>query len=213
MNKMKIYMVDDHEFILVMTKQYLESNGITVIGNTTDYNTALAEAHTKNPDVVIVDMNLGGRSGIDLIKELKSKTPEMKILVFSARTSLPAIAAAYRAGAMGYLNKSCEPLELTVAICKIYAGQIYYMQDHAEKILNYHVAGLDPDPCSILSKREYEIFLDIAQNKTHDEISAKYDIAPRSITSRISEIRKKLNNTNEDFSIIANRHGISFIPD
>lgn len=215
MSKIKIYMVDDHEFVVSITKEYLSLSGMEFIGRSTTYADAAQNALANSPDVIIVDLNLGDGSGIDLIHYLKSKDPEgrTKYLMFSARTlaSLPAIAAAYRAGANGYLAKNSEPSELVNAINQIHSGKDYYMPEYAEKILNYLKDGKDPDPRLALTKGEYRIFFELANGLSVEEVAKKLNINQNTVRTRISDIRKNLKNTTEDFSVIANRHGISFL--
>jgi two-component system invasion response regulator UvrY len=212
-DQIRVFLVDDHQFILSMVKPYLEVKGIQVIGTANSYEDAIEHVFNDKPDVFIIDLNLAGKSGIDLIKVLRDRCEDCKFLIFSQRTALPAIGASYRAGAHGYLTKNGDPSELIVAINKISEGEIYYMPGLAEKILNFQFASNDPDPRIQLSKKEFELFMLLSQGVTLEKISQQMEIVPRSVTARIFDIRKKLNGTNEDFAIIANRHGITFLRD
>lgn len=209
-DKIRVFMVDDHDFILSVTKPFLEKSGLKVVGTETTFSGTIEHAFDHQPDVIIIDLNIAGQSGIDLIKELKAIKKDCKTIIFSARTAIPVMAAAYRAGAKGYLTKKNEPGELVNAIKKVYEGKTYYMPGYAELILSYQSDQTNIDPRDVLNEREYKLFLLLAQGKSHEAIAGILDIGPKSVSNTASKIRKKLGNTTDDFANIANLHGIAF---
>jgi two-component system invasion response regulator UvrY len=213
MKKIKVFIVDDHDFMLSVTKEFLEKENISVVGTVTSFTEATEHAFDNSPDILIIDLNIAGYSGIDLLKELKAKRSDCKVLIFSARTALSAMAAAYRVGAKGYLTKNNAPSELINALNIIHSNLVYFMPGYAEKILSFQSDDSNVDPRVVLSKREMELFVLIAKGISHDDAAKVLKIVPRSVATRIYEIRKKLGNTQDDFTLIANNHGISFIHD
>jgi DNA-binding NarL/FixJ family response regulator len=205
-------MVDDHDFLLSTTKPLLKSEGIDVIGTANSYLEAELHAFDLNPDVIIVDLNLAGHSGIELIQSLRDKRPEARTLIFSARTTLPTIEAAYRIGAKGYLTKVHDPSELVAAIRTIAKGKPYFMPGYALKIMSYQTDDTVADPRKVLTPREYKLFVLLAQGASAEEAADILAIVPKSIATRTSEIRKKLKLApNDSFATLANRYGIAFI--
>lgn len=212
--KIRVFIVDDHEFVLTAAKILLEQQSIEVVGTETSYAGALEHAFDNQPDVLMIDLNLAGENGLDLIPELLEKNLETRILVFSARTAFSAIAAAYKAGACGYLTKDHDTAEIPKAIKTIYSGNKYYMDGYAEKILQFKMHEEDnADPRTVLSPKEFEIFQRLAKGGTNEEIAHDLGMTVKSLTVRASEIYKKLGGNSNKFAEIANKNAVVFMPE
>lgn len=207
---MKIFIVDDHYIVRQGLIDILKSEGMDVIGTAKDAEEALQLVFENNPDIVIVDLNLSPKmTGIELIEILLQIRSNAKIIVFSMREALPAISAAYRAGAMAYVAKSSDPSTLFEAIESVFNGNLYFMPGLAEKLAASHLRGDPRDPRQLLNDKEFAIFLGTAKGVGVKEVAESLGLSPKSITNRLVSIRKKLECTSShDLTRIALRYGL-----
>lgn len=204
-----IYLVDDHPIILRSLHDVIEGGGgHKIIGETGTVEVAQREILAKKPKVSVIDLNLNGESGLDLIEYLQDHDHNVKIVVYSMRNNIQTIAAAYRAGAHAYIPKSEDPMELLPAIEYAAKGRRYFVGDIAEKLAEFHATGNPEDPGEILTEREFEIFMEAAHGLDIDQIAEKLNLVSGSISNRLVRIRKKLNLTNQvEFALLAVKYG------
>jgi two-component system invasion response regulator UvrY len=159
---------------------------------------ALAKVWDKEYDLVLLDISMPGRGGLDALKILKSHLPKLPVLVLSMHPEEQYAVRALRAGASGYLNKECAWNELVNAINKVLEGGKYVSAALAEKLADNLGGDADKPLQEILSDREYQVFRMIASGKTVSAIADELSLSVKTISThrvRILEKMKLTNNT------------------
>ena len=190
----KVFITDDHSLIREGFKKLLkDEKDILIAGeaanakNTTDY------VLNNHLDILVLDLNLPDKSGLDLLKELKSFKPELKVLILSMHPEDRFAMRVLRAGASGYITKESAGEELVKAIRKVYNGGKYVSESLAE-ILAFEVQGGAEKPIhEILSDREFQVLQMIASGKTLAEISDSLSLAVTTVSTYRARILEKLN--------------------
>jgi two-component system, NarL family, invasion response regulator UvrY len=190
---MRALIVDDHAIVRRGLRALLsdEFHG-AALGEASDAWRALEQLRNEEWDVVLLDLVLPGKSGLDLLKELKAEWPRLPVLVLSARPEDEFAVRVLKAGAEGYMTKESASEELTRAIRKILAGGRYVSSALAEKL----ALGVRRDPTRMphetLSDREYEVMSRIASGKTVTEIAGELSLSPKTISTYRARVLEKL---------------------
>jgi DNA-binding NarL/FixJ family response regulator len=217
----RILIVDDHPLIckglaLMIPKK---APDIQVCGDAEDINPALEKVADLQPHLVVVDIELKSSNGLDLVKALRMRHPDIPTLVFSMHEESIYAERALRAGAKGYVMKDLPVDILVEAICKILDGKLFFSDDVTMKILGKFVnVGSDGYelPLNKLTNRELEIFHLIGQELKSGTIAKKLNISIKTVEAHRDNIRKKLLLTcNDDLNRFAREwsaHGTSEQP-
>jgi DNA-binding NarL/FixJ family response regulator len=185
----RILTVDDHAVVRNGIKGVFEGRSQpAVFGEAATAHEALTLVREQEWDVVVLDITLGDRSGIDVIKELKQLRPKLPILILSMHSEAQFARRAFKAGASGYITKDSQPDELAQAIHKVAAGGRYVSPTLAELLVMNLDSGVDKAPHEMLSDREFEIMRLIGSGKTVGEIA---DLLARSVKT-ISTYRARI---------------------
>jgi DNA-binding NarL/FixJ family response regulator len=152
----------------------------------------MKELRREKWDVALLDITLPGKSGLDLLKELKAARPRLPVLVLSAHPEDQFALRALKAGAGGYLTKDSAPEELVKAIRKILAGGRYVSPTLAEKLASNVRKDFTRLPHETLSDREYEVMCLIASGKTVTEIAGELSLSVKTISTYRTRILEKL---------------------
>ena len=191
----KILIVDDHPLVREgLALRISTQQDMIVCGEAATEQEALAQARTTSPDLVIVDICLQSGHGIDVIKQIKSRHPAVKMLVLSAyRESLYA-ERALRAGALGYLNKQESNEKLLDAIRTVLAGQRFVSQEITQRLVGQALGSTDQgaSPIEGLTDRELEIFRMIGEGLTSSAIANRLLISCHTIDTHRENIKRKL---------------------
>ena len=145
----------------------------------------------KSWDIVILDISLGGKSGLDLLKEIRTLQPRLPVLIFSMHSEEVYARRAISAGARGYITKGSSSEELYAAINKIANGGRYISPALAERII--FTSDGDRSPHESLSPREYEVMLLIAKGVSNKEIAERLGIDSRTVTTHRRRLLDKMN--------------------
>ena len=189
----RIFIVDDHEIIREGLKKILkEESDILVVGEAQDGDDALRKIRNINCDIILLDMNMPGRSGIDLISDLKGIKPHVHILVLSIHPEDKFALRTLKAGASGYLCKDTALDELVIAIRKISTKGRYISANLAEQ-LAFDIIPDDTNlPHESLSAREYEIMQKLAAGKKVKDIATELELSISTVFTYRSRIFEKL---------------------
>ena len=189
----RIFIVDDHEIIREGLKKILkEESDILVVGEAQDGDDALRKIRNINCDIILLDMNMPGRSGIDLISDLKGIKPNVHILVLSIHPEDKFALRTLKAGASGYLCKDTALDELVIAIRKISTKGRYISANLAEQ-LAFDIIPDDTNlPHESLSAREYEIMQKLAAGKKVKDIATELELSISTVFTYRSRIFEKL---------------------
>ena len=185
--------VDDHAIVRRGLRELLsdEFPG-AAFGEASDAREALEQLRARKWDVVLLDIALPGKSGLDLLKELKTEWPKLAVLVLSAHPEDQFAVRVLKAGAGGYMTKESGPEELAKAIRKILAGGRYVSPALAEKLALGVTKNLASVPHETLSDREYEVMSWIASGKTVKEIAEELSLSAKTISTYRTRVLEKL---------------------
>lgn len=193
----RILIVDDHPMMRAgLAAQISDQPELEVCGQAEDVNDALAAVKSTSPDLAIIDIALREGHGIDLVKEIKSRFPAVKMLVLSAYKESLYAERALRAGAMGYLNKQETSKKIFEAICTILAGERYISDEMTKRLVSQAIEAADPtktSPVDRLSDRELEVFRLIGEGLTTSAIARRLHLSPHTIDTHREKIKQKLN--------------------
>ena len=198
----KIIIVDDHQIIRDgLTNMLQDPEDIRICGSASDYQQAIDLCRQVNPDIVITDLSMPGRSGIELITKISEAFPEIRVLVLSMYLSEDYIFNALKAGASGYLPKQdTTKAELITAIHKIFNGEQYFSHGVAQIISRLYSQSTRKAPIPddvlkshTLTPREREILRLFAEGSSNQEISEKLNISVRTVETHKNNIMLKFN--------------------
>lgn len=187
----KIILADDHSFIRLGLIQILKDEYPTVEITEVADGESLINIVSKNDfDLVISDLDMPGRSGLEALIQIKLIKPDLPVLILSIYAEDLYAVRVLKAGAAGYLNKNAAPYELITAIQRIKLGRKYITPDLAEKLL-IHLDS-EKEPHELLSNREFEVFKLLAVGKTITQIAEMLSLALTTVSTHRSRIMDKL---------------------
>jgi two-component system invasion response regulator UvrY len=190
---MKILTVDDHAIVRNGLKLLFEGRPETAtFGEASNVQEAVRLIREQNWDVVVMDITLGDRSGIEAMKELKSIRPKLPVLILTMHSEAQFARRAFRAGAAGYITKDSLPDEIAKAINKVARGGKYVSPTLAEMLVMDVDSGIDKEPHERLSDRELEIMRLIASGKTVTEIADLLSRSVKTISTHRARILEKM---------------------
>ncbi|MCK9927962.1 response regulator transcription factor [Frankia sp. Mgl5] len=166
---------------------------VDVVGEAADGQSAVALARDLAPDVVIMDLNMPGMSGIEATRQLATACPTAAVLVLTMLEGDDAIFAAMRAGARGYLLKGADRAEISRALTTVASGDVVFSAGIATRVLAFFAAGgssLAPFP--ELTAREREILDLVAQGLTNAAIASRLFVSPKTVRNHVSNVFTKL---------------------
>jgi len=196
----RILLIDDHEVVREGVKKILNVKpDTTVFGEASAAPTALRLVREQDWDVVLLDLSLGGRSGLELLKELKQIRPRLPVLILSMHPEEQYARRAFKAGAAGYVTKDSSKAELVEAVSSVAAGGKYVSRALAEKLIFDLDRGSDRPPHETLSDRELEVMRLLASGKTVTEIAALLSLSDKTISTYRARVLEKTGlNTNAE---------------
>lgn len=191
-----ILIADDHPIVRDGLKQIISEQGdMRLCGEAAEGDALLALLRRGLPDVLLCDMSMPGRSGIDLIKTIKAQWPSLPILVLSVHEDDMYAIRTIKAGAMGYLTKACPSEQLLSGIRRICSGRLYINEDVAEKLALQAIGGVRL-PHSALSNREHQVFLMLAEGLTVSAIAKALSLSVKTISTHKANIMQKMDLAN-----------------
>lgn len=187
----KIILADDHSFIRLGLIQILKDEYPSVaITETADGESLIKEVSLHDFDLVITDLDMPGRSGLEALEQIKLLKPHIPVLILSIYTEDLYAVRVFKAGASGFMNKNAAPYELITAIQQIAMGKKYITNEIAEKLLQY--MHMDKKPHELLGNREFEIFKLLAMGKTVSQIAEALSLALTTVSHQRSRILEKI---------------------
>jgi DNA-binding NarL/FixJ family response regulator len=193
----RVLIVDDHPLLRKGVGQLInQESDMTVVGEAEDAFKAITAIETTKPDVALIDITLGGASGIELLKNVKARFPKLKMLVLSMHDESVYAHRALRAGASGYIMKQEGSEKVLVALRKVLHGEVYLSDRLGNRMLHTLVNGRatsTTSPVEALSDRELEVFSLIGQGHGTRLIAEKLHLSIKTIESHRAHIKEKLN--------------------
>jgi two-component system, NarL family, invasion response regulator UvrY len=210
MSAIRILLVDDQPVVLQGVRLMLaKMTDVTIAGEARDSVEALRLARSQPFDVVITDINLPGRSGLELTQMLHAEFPRLPVLVFSIYTEDLYAVRALKLGASGYVTKDVEADVLAGAIRKVVQGGKYLTPRVAERLATAIQSRADQLPHDRLSEREFQVFRLIATGKGVTEVAETMNVSRKTVTTYRARILEKMSlSTNADLTRYGLEHGL-----
>lgn len=190
----KVMIADDHVLMREGVRQLLEYDGtIKVISEAADGVECLKNLETLKPDILLLDINMPNKNGIEVLEEIKKNDIDIKILILTVHNEIEYLIKAVDIGVDGYILKDSESAELKKAINYIYNGE-NYIQPSLIPLLNSRLMNrnMDKEKIDSLTKRELEVLIQIAYGMYNREIANTLSISERTVKNHISNIFKKI---------------------
>ena len=192
-NKIKIIIADDHAIVREGLKQIVaEEKDMLVCGEAEDAASLMELLKKEKWSIVVLDINMPGKSGLEALKDIKQLYPELPVLILSMFSEDQYGLRAIKAGASGYLKKVSAPTELVVAIRKIVSGRKYINPSLAEKLAENLGSDKNNYLHEKLSDREYQIMCNIALGKSAEEIAGELALSINTIYTYRNRILEKM---------------------
>ena len=209
----RVLLVDDHAVVRSGYRRFLEADGeIAVVGEFADADSVYAALQQRSAsgqprdavDLMVLDLSMPGRSGLDLLRRVRTHFPDLRVLVFSMHDSAAMVDQALKAGASGFVTKASEPQELVAAVRRVATGQIVLSADVAQAR-----ATTAPAPHTELSRREFDVLRLLIEGLSVDDIAARMCLSVKTVANYQTQIRQKLNiNNGVELLRYARDHGL-----
>ena len=205
-----IIIADDHAIVRQRLKKRLgEESDMKVIGEASSADDTLRLVRAHRCNVLLLDVTMPGKSGLDIIKDLKQTAPKMHILVLSMHPEAQFALRVLRAGGSGYLTKESAPEELVRAIRKVAQGGKYVSSTLAEILATLTEADVEKLPHERLSEREFQILRMIVQGKSVSEIAQQLSLSIKTVSTYRTRVLDKMNvRSNAELARYAVEHRI-----
>jgi two-component system invasion response regulator UvrY len=189
----RVLMVDDHTiFRSGLKRLFSDENDISVVDEASNSTDALDKIRKHELDLVLMDVSMAGRSGLEALESLRIEFPQLPVLILSMYSEEQYAVVAMKAGANGYLSKDAEPAELIGAIRKIAAGG-RYLTNRGTELMLMQFSGKDDRPThQKLSTREFEIMRMIANGISLTEIGERLNISVKTVSTYRTRILEKI---------------------
>lgn len=207
----RIVLADDHAIVREGLKRIVgEAQGFQVVGEAADGTEVMRTVRELDFDVLVLDLSMPGRSGMELIKLVKSEKPKLKVLVLSMHQETQYAVRAIKSGASGYLTKETAPAQLEQAIRKIAGGGAYISAEVAEQLALGAMPGGETLPHETLSDREFQVFRALVAGDAVSDIAAKLNLSVKTVSTHKANLMQKLGLANQTELVrYALKHGLA----
>jgi DNA-binding NarL/FixJ family response regulator len=195
----RVLIADDHPLFLYGLRSALEAvSTIDVVGEATSGTAVIALANTLKPDVIIMDLNMPGVSGIEATRRIVAADASIRVLVLTMFSDDESMFSAIRAGARGYLLKGADPDDIVRAVHAVAESEAVFGPAIASRLLTFVATAIPPRPEAFpeLSDREREILWLIARGENNASIARRLVLSPKTVRNHVSNIYRKLNVSN-----------------
>lgn len=189
----RIVVADDHTIVREGLKQLLAAAGdLQVVGEAQDGFEVMKRVRELDFDLLLLDMSMPGKSGIELIKQVKAEKPKLRILVLSMHEEHQYAVRAIRAGAAGYLTKESASRQLVEAIRKVASGGAFISSAVAEQLALGAMPDAQGAPHESLSDREFQVFRMLAEGKSISDIAQRLNLSVKTVSTHKANILHKM---------------------
>ncbi|MFN3872085.1 MAG: response regulator [Ignavibacterium sp.] len=210
LKKLNVLLADDHKIVRHGLKKILEDEFSDVyVGEASRDNEIFEQLDKSKWDLVILDISMPGKSGLEILKDIKATHPDLPVLILSMYPEEQFALRVMKSGASGYIRKDSAPEELVDAVNAILSGKKYYSPVVMDILSDNVKRGTKTELSEILSDREYEIFMLIAQGKTVSEIAEILSLSVKTVSTHRSHILEKTRlKNNADIVLYAVRNNL-----
>ena len=207
----RLVIADDHAIVREGLKRIVgDAEGLHIEGEAADGNAVMQLVRDREFDVLVLDLSMPGRSGMELIKLARAEKPRLRILVLSMHQEAQYAVRALKSGASGYLTKESAPAELVQAIRKIAAGGAYISAEVAEQLALGAMPGGEKPPHEALSDREFEVFRQLIAGTSVTDIATALNLSVKTVSTHKANLMQKLGISNATELVrYAIRHGLA----
>jgi DNA-binding NarL/FixJ family response regulator len=207
---LRILIADDHTVVRKGLRQILlDEFPAAVIKEVADAEELIMKVSTEKWDVVVSDLSMPGRSGLDALQQIKISFPDLPVLILSIHPEEQYALRALKAGASGYLSKDTAPDELVKAVQKVLLGKKYISQSIAEKLANTFSADADLKPHEKLSDREFDVMKLLANGKSVSDIAEMLSLSVTTVSTYRARVMSKMDlKSNSDLTRYAIEHSL-----
>ena len=204
-----VMLVDDHAVVRFGFRMLLEStDDIKVVAEAESAEAAYQQIPTAKPDVIVMDISLGGTMGVEATRRIVARDKAAKVLVLSSHEDPSYVRYMLKAGALGYLSKRSAPDELMHAIRQVAEGRMYIEASLSQRMALEEFNG-EKSPIEVLSEREFGVFIQLAKGLSVNQIAELLTISPRTVGTHLYNVKQKLGAANQaELTLIAVRHGL-----
>jgi len=189
----RVLVADDHTIIRDGLKQILaDTEDLVVAGEAATAAEVLAKVRQEDWDVLVLDISMPGRSGLELVRQIKGEKPKLPVLVFSMHQEEQYAARALRAGACGYLTKEADGAKLVSVIRKVARGGVYLSEKMAKLLVLELQPGGDRAPHETLSDREFQIFRQIVGGRSVSAVAEDLCLSVKTVSTHKTRILQKM---------------------
>jgi len=189
----RIVIADDHTLVREGLRHILESaTGVAVVGEAIDGFETLIQARRNDCDLLLMDMSMPGKNGVELIRQIKDAAPKLPILVLTMHLEEQYAVRAIKAGARGYLTKESAGTQLLDAIRKVAAGRPYLSMAVAEQLAMDAMPANENLPHKLLSSREYEVLMLLVHGRSITEIAISFHLSVKTVSTHKTRILQKM---------------------
>ena len=193
----RVVIADDHTIVREGLKQILSAAGdLAVVGEAQNGHEVLERVRGLDFEVLLLDMSMPGKSGIELIKQVHAEKPKLRVLVLSMHEEEQYAVRAIKAGAAGYLTKDSASSQLVSAIRKVAAGGAFITESVAQQLALGAMPQTDGPLHSALSDREFQVFRELVSGKAVSEIAAELNLSVKTVSTHKARIMQKMNMNN-----------------
>lgn len=206
----RVGIVDDHKIVRAGLKQFLSENvDLRVTGEASNGVEALELVRQGEMDVMLLDLSMPEQGGVDALKAIKARAPELPVLILSGFPETHYAITLLRQGASGYLNKECDPEEIVQAIRTVSMGRKYISQAVATLLAEGVAGGLERPAHELLSERELQVFLRLAKGETIGSMAEAMFLSVKTVSTYRTRVLEKLKlGSNSELTYYAMTHGL-----
>ena len=206
----RIVIADDHAIVREGLKRIVGSEAdLEVVEEAADGNRVLAIVREREFDVLVLDLSMPGRSGMELIRLVKAERPKLRVLVLSMHQELQYAVRAIKSGASGYLTKESAPTQLVEAIRKVAGGGAFVTAEVAEQLALGAMPGSQAAPHESLTEREFEVMRQLVAGLSVTAIGERLNLSVKTVSTHKTNLMQKLGLQNQaDLVRYAIRHGL-----
>lgn len=206
---MRILLIDDHAILRAGLCRILKDDLRAEIGEAANADEAMQQLETSEWDLVLLDISLPGRSGLDLLPDIRALYPKTKVIVLSSFDDQQFAVRSFRDGSSAFLTKERAARELLSAIQVVMNGRRYITADLADQLVSLLSLDAPRAPHETLSSREFEVFRMIASAKALKDISRQLEISPKTVSTYRARILEKMAmSSNAELMQYAVRHAL-----
>jgi len=192
--RIKLLLVDDHPVVRKGIHSCLARHEhLQIVGEAADGAEALRKARELMPDLVLMDIDMPEKDGLQVTELLRKELPKIKVLILSMHSNTEYVMRIIQSGASGYILKEAPTEELVRAIDIVNGGEAFFSPEVARVALNKYVRGGAEDPAAQLTNREREVLVQIAEGLSNKEIANKLGVGVRTVETHRERIMRKLN--------------------